>query len=310
MIEFEHKKISVQRQCELIDLLRSSLYYKPRGDDSFDAELMRVLDEEYTKTPFYGVRRMTVRLQKRGYEVGEKRVRHLLRAMGLMAVYPKKRLSLPSPNHKKYPYLLRGVTIERPNQVWSVDITYVRLRKGFAYLVAIMDWFSRYVIAWELSLSLESDFCVETLRRALRSGSPEIFNSDQGTQFTSEDFTGILLCAGIRISMDGRGRVYDNIFVERLWRSVKYEEVYLKDYEGVREAREGLGRYFEFYNGNRPHQSLGYRTPREVYSSEEREVRFGDLSAVTPLRLRLRSVTAEVCGSVVGEGLGIHLKDD
>jgi putative transposase len=309
MIEHCNKEISVQRQCELIGLSRATLYYKPRGGNSLDAELMRVLDEEYTKAPFYGVRRMVVRLQERGYEVGDKRVRRLLRSMGLMAVYPKKRLSLPNVKHKKYPYLLRGVTISRPNQVWSVDITYVRLRKGFAYLVAIMDWYSRYVVAWELSLSLESEFCEEALRRALAEGIPDIFNSDQGTQFTSEDFTGILLRAGIEISMDGRGRVYDNIFVERLWRSVKYEEVYLKDYEGVREAREGLGRYFEFYNGNRPHQSLGYRTPREVYSSVEGRWEDGEGLAVTPLRLRLRSVTARVCGGVVGEGLEIHLKD-
>jgi putative transposase len=309
MIEPDNKEISVQRQCELIGLSRASLYYKPRKDGGFDAEVMRVLDEEYTKTPFYGVRRMVVRVRERGYEVGDKRVRRLLRSMGLMAVYPKKRLSLPNLKDKKYPYLLRGVTVSRPNQVWSVDITYVRLRKGFAYLVAIMDWHSRYVIAWELSLSLESDFCVEALRRALLSGSPEIFNSDQGTQFTSEDFTGILSGAGIRISMDGRGRVYDNIFVERLWRSVKYEEVYLKDYEGVREARESLGRYFDFYNNERPHQALGYRTPREVYSSVEGRWEDGERSAVTRFGLRPTLVTAAVCGSVVGEGLGIHLKD-
>jgi len=298
MIEAHNKEISVLRQCELISLPRSSLYYKSRRDDAFDSELMRVLDEEYTKTPFYGVPRMTFRLRKLGYEVGEKRVRRLLRMMGLMAVYPKKRLSLPNAKHKKYPYLLRGVTIERPNQVWSADITYVRQRRGFAYLVAIMDWHSRYVLAWELSLSLESDFCVEALRRALSKGMPEIFNSDQGTQFTSEDFTGILLNAGIRISMDGRGRVYDNIFNERLWRSVKYEEVYLKDYEGICEARESIGRYFEFYNGERPHQSLGYRTPREVYSGAEGGEEFENLLAVTPLRLRLRSVTALECGGV------------
>lgn len=309
MIEQGNKEISVQRQCELMGLSRASLYYKSRRDGGFDAEVMRVLDEEYTKTPFYGVRRMVVRLQERGYEVGDKRVRRLLRSMGLMAVYPKKRLSLPNAKHKKYPYLLRGVTVSRPNQVWSMDITYVRLRKGFAYLVAIMDWHSRYVIAWELSLSLESDFCVEALRRALAEGNPEVFNSDQGSQFTSEDFTGILLGAGIRVSMDGRGRVYDNIFVERLWRSVKYEEVYLKDYEGVRDARESLGQYFEFYNHERPHQALGYRTPREVHSGEERRREDGEGSAVTRFGLRPTLVTAVVCGEVVGEGLGIHLKD-
>jgi len=309
MIEIGNKNIPVQRQCELIDLPRSSFYYESQKDGMFDSELMRVLDEEYTKTPFYGVPRMTFRLRKLGYKVGKKRVRRLLRSMGLMAVYPKKRLSLSNQNHKKYPYLLRGVEIVRANQVWSVDITYVRLRKGFAYLVAIIDWHSRYVIAWELSLSLESDFCVEALRHALLKGSPEIFNSDQGTQFTSEDFTGILLRAGIRISMDGRGRVYDNIFVERLWRSVKYEEVYLRDYEDVREARESLGRYFEFYNCERPHQALGYRTPQEVYGGKEQEVEFRDLSAVTRFGLRPTLVTAVVGGSEVGEGLGNHLKD-
>jgi putative transposase len=307
MIEPHNKEISVQRQCELLGLSRSTLYYKPHPEDALDSELMRALDEEYTKTPFYGVPRMTFRLRKLGYKVGEKRVRRLLRTMGLMAVYPKKRLSLPNAEHKKYPYLLRGVPIERPNQVWSADITYVRLRKGFAYLVAIMDWHSRYVLSWELSLSLESDFCVEALKRALCAGRPEIFNSDQGTQFTSEDFTGVLLGTGIQISMDGRGRVYDNIFVERLWRSVKYEEVYLKDYEGVREAREELGGYFEFYNGNRPHQALGYRTPREVHSGEERRRKDGEGSAVTRFGLRPTLVTAPGCGSV--KGLGLHLKD-
>jgi putative transposase len=308
MIAPDDKEISVQRQCELLGLARSSLYYKPRGDSSFDAELMRILDKEYTKRPFYGVRRMAVRLKARGYEVGGKRVRRLLRRMGLMAVYPKKRLSLGNEKHKKYPYLLKGVSLERPNQVWSADITYVRLRQGFVYLMAIMDWHSRYVLAWELSLSLESDFCVEALKRALCTGSPEIFNSDQGAQFTSEDFTGVLLGAGIAISMDGRGRVYDNIFVERLWRSVKYEEVYLRDYEGVREARESLGRYFEFYNGERPHQALCYRTPREVHSGEKKEVEMNDFSAVTRFGLRPTLVTAVGFGGE-GEGVGIHLKD-
>ena len=300
MIDTGNKEIPIRRQCELLGLPRSSLYYKAHRDGGFDAELMRVLDEEYTKTPFYGVPRMTFRLRQRGYEVGEKRVRRLLRAMGLMAVYPKKRLSLSAPEHRRYPYLLTGVSVNRPNQVWSVDITYVRLRKGFAYLVAIMDWHSRYVLAWELSLSLESDFCVEALRRALLYGKPEIFNSDQGTQFTSEDFTRILLSAEIQISMDGRGRVYDNIFVERLWRSVKYEEVYLHEYASIAEARECLGKYFEFYNNVRPHQSLDYRTPREVYSppdgGKEGGEGFGDLSAVTRFGLRPTLVTALGCG--------------
>jgi putative transposase len=226
---------------------------------------MRLLDEQYTRCPFYGVRRMTAWLRQQGQRVSEKRVRRLLRKMGLLAIYPKPALSQAAMSAKLYPYLLRGVEIERVNQVWSTDITYIRLLSGFSYLVAIMDWYSRYVLAWELSNSLESSFCVAALERALQQGEPEVFNSDQGAQFTSLVFTERLLQRGISISMDGRGRALDNIFVERLWRNVKYEEVYLKDYRTAPDAIRGLGRYFEFYNYERLHQSLNYKTPVAVY---------------------------------------------
>ncbi len=226
---------------------------------------MRLLDEQYTRAPFYGVRRMAYWLAKQGYGVNVKRVRRLMRRMGLEAIYPKPRLSLPAPGHRIYPYRLRGLKIDRPDQVWGTDIMYIRLRQGFIYLVAILDWFSRYVLAWEVSVSLESAFCVAALDWALGTGCPEIFNSDQGAQFTSEVFTKRLEGCGITISMDGRGRAMDNIFVERLWRSVKYEEVYLKDYEQVPEAVTNLRNYFLFYNHERPHQALGYQTPAAIY---------------------------------------------
>lgn len=226
---------------------------------------MNLLDEQYTRCPFYGVKRMTAWLETQGYYVNEKRVRRLLRTMGLETQYPKPKLSNSNKEHLIYPYLLRGVSIERVNQVWSTDITYIRLLQGFIYLVAIMDWYSRYVLSWELSVSLDSSFCVSTLEDALGESRPEIFNSDQGSQFTSVVFTQKLLEKEIQISMDGRGRAFDNIFVERLWRSVKYEEVYLKEYQNVSQAKEGLKAYFEFYNAQRLHQSLNYRTPESVY---------------------------------------------
>lgn len=245
---------------------RSGYYYEPAGEGDANLKLMRLLDEQYTKTPYYGIRRMTVVLSKAsGHSVNHKRVARLLRLMGLEALYPKPRLSLGEPGHKVYPYLLKGFRAERPNQVWSTDITYIRLRQGFVYLVAVMDWFSRYVLAWEISTTMETSFCLSALDWALRQGMPEIFNSDQGAQFTSLDFTGRLAAAGIRISMDGRGRAFDNIFVERLWRTVKYENVYLHDYESVPAVTEGLAQYFAFYNKERIHQSLGYRTPKSVH---------------------------------------------
>jgi putative transposase len=266
MIDRDDLSLSVSRQCDLLGLARSTLYYEPVEVDPEDLALMRLLDEQYTRTPFYGVRRMTWWLGDEGYGVNPKRVRRLMRTMGLEAVYPKPRLSQSAPGHRIYPYLLRGMTIGRPNQVWSTDITYIRLVRGFVYLVAVLDWYSRYVLAWSVSNTLDSLFCVETLRQALgQHGRPEIFNSDQGVQFTSEAFTGVLESAGVAISMDGRGRALDNVFVERLWRTVKYEEVYLKDYAGVPAAVTGLGAYFDFYNCERPHQALDYRTPQAVY---------------------------------------------
>lgn len=264
-IESTHPEISVFRQCELLGLARSSFYYESQRDDSYNELLMRLIDEQYTRTPFYGVRRMLVWLESMGHPVNHKRVGRLMNVMGLEAIYPKPRTSKAHPKHRKYPYLLDGLEIVRPNQVWATDITYIRMNKGFVYLMAIMDWFSRYVLAWEVSITLETEFCLSALDRALSIAKPEILNSDQGSQFTSDDFTKRLKDEGIAISMDGRGRVFDNIFVERLWRSVKYEEVYLNDYQQVREAKAGLGRYFEFYNNERFHQSLGYKRPVEIY---------------------------------------------
>lgn len=246
-------------------LSRAAYYYEPVAVDELELTLMRLIDEQYTRTPFYGVRRMTAWLKRQGYNVNHKRVRRLMRLMGLEAVYPKPNLSKALRGHKKYPYLLKDMVIERVDQVWSADITYIRLSQGFIYLVAIIDWYSRYVLSWKVSVTMEKEFCMEALEKALRASKPDIFNTDQGVQFTSLEFTGLLDGAGISISMDGRGRALDNIFVERLWRSVKYEEVYLNNYETVREAKERLTEYFHFYNTERLHQSLGYRTPREIY---------------------------------------------
>jgi len=255
----------VARQCALVGLARASYYYRPVGESAEDLALLRLLDEQYTRTPFYGVRRMTWVLRQGGYAVNPKRVRRLLRTLGLSALAPQPGTSRAAPGHRVYPYLLRGLAIERVNQVWSTDITYIRLRNGFVYLAAVLDWHSRYVLSWSLSNSLEVGFCLAVLEAALARGRPEIFNTDQGAQFTSPAFTGRLVSAGVSLSMDGRGRALDNVFVERLWRSVKYEEVYLQDYGGMGDAQRGLGRYFGFYNEERPHQSLGYRTPRGVY---------------------------------------------
>jgi putative transposase len=258
--------LSVVRQCELLDLPRSSFYYTPVPISETDLTLMRRLDEQYTATPFYGSRRMQVALAERGHVVNRKHIQRLMRLMGLEAIGPKPRLSQANPDHRVYPYLLRDVPITHVDQVWSTDITYVRLRHGFVYLVAIMDWFSRYVVAWELSVTVDGQFCLDALQRALATRHPSIFNTDQGAQFTSHAFTGLLRDAGVQISMDGRGRALDNVFVERLWRSVKYEEIYLHDYDSVWAAHRGLDRYFRFYNQARPHQSLDYRTPAAVYA--------------------------------------------
>jgi len=264
-VDREYGEISLRRQCELLGVNRAGLYYQPLGESEENLLLMRLLDEQYTRTPFYGSRRMTAWLETKGFAVNRKRVSRLMAVMGIEAVYPKPGLSRPGEGHKIYPYLLRGVEVARVNQVWSTDITYIRMAQGFVYLVAVMDWFSRYVLSWSLSLTMEIDFCIEALRAALRRGRPEIFNSDQGSQFTSERFSGELQAREIAISMDGRGRCMDNIFIERLWRSLKYEEVYLKDYASVREAREGIERYLRFYNHERLHQSLAYQTPASLY---------------------------------------------
>jgi putative transposase len=264
-IQPKHRRLSVARQCGLLGLARSSYYYQGAPMSPENLLYQRLLDEEYTHHPFYGVPRMTEWLRLKGHAVGFKRVRRLLRSMGLMAIYAKPHLSLNPSAHKRFPYLLKGLAIVRANQVWSTDITYIRLRNGFVYLAAVIDWHSRYVLSWELSISLEADFCIVALERALATQQPEIFNTDQGVQFTSAQFQAPLLTAQVRVSMDGRGRAFDNIFVERLWRSVKYEEVYLKDYRDVGEAKAGLSQYFRFYNEERIHQALDYRTPQSVH---------------------------------------------
>ena len=260
--------VSIQRQCGLAGVARATVYAQrqERPLSADDKVLMDLLDAQYTATPFYGSRRMTAQLRKWGFMVNRKRVQRLMRALGLAGMAPGPNTSRPHPEHKIYPYLLRGLMIDRPGQVWSTDITYIRLLHGFVYLVAIMDWYSRKVLSWRISNTMEAEFCVACLEEALqRYGAPEIFNTDQGSQFTSEAFTGVLQAHDVRISMDGRGRALDNIFVERLWRTVKYEEVYIKGYGKVPELMIGLTAYFEFYNGRRLHQSLGYVTPDQVY---------------------------------------------
>jgi putative transposase len=267
LVEPNHPLISVRRQCELLGLNRSTLYYEPATESEFNLHLMRLLDEYYLKMPFIGVVKMTQLLRSQGYEVNPKRIRRLLRKMGLMALYPKPKTTMPSKAHKIYPYLLRHLEITQVNQVWSSDITYIPMPKGFMYLVAVMDWYSRYVLAWRLSNTLDGSFCLDALRQALEWGKPQIFNTDQGAQFTAHAFTTVLLDAEIQISMDGRGRAFDNIFNERLWRSVKYENVYIHDYDSVSALESGLSDYFYLYNHVRPHQSLEYRTPADYYFS-------------------------------------------
>lgn len=265
LLDFHHPDLSVSQQCTLLSLPRSTAYYPPREADPEDLLLMRLLDEQYLTTPFYGVRRFTNWLREQGYDVGLKRIRRLLHTLGLEAIYPRPHLSHPSPEHRVYPYLLRGLAVVRPDQVWCSDITYIRMRRGFAYLVAVMDWYSRYVLAWRLSNTLDAAFCVDAVAEALRQARPEIFNTDQGSQFTSSEFVRQLNDISVSVSMDGRGRCFDNIFIERLWRSVKCEEVYLHDYADLYEAEKRLGWYFGFYNHERRHQGLGDRTPWTLY---------------------------------------------
>jgi putative transposase len=265
--------LSIRRQCALLSLNRSTAYYEPVPAPDEDLALMRLIDELYTARPIYGSRKMTERLRERGHEVNRKRVQRLMRLMGLVGLQPRRSTSRPHPAHKKYPYLLRGVEIARANQVWAADITYIPMARGFVYLVAIIDWYSRMVLAWRLSNTMDASFCVDALDEALYCyGTPEIFNTDQGSQFTGEDFIGRLERAGVAISMDGKGQWRDNVFVERLWRSLKYEEVYLRAYDGVPEARSGIGDYFAFFNDERPHQALGYSVPSAVYFSSLAEL--------------------------------------
>ena len=258
--------LSIIRQCELLDLPRSTFYHVPEPVSEADLALMKLIDRCHMELPFYGSRRIVDWLGDEGYLVNRKRVQRLMRTMGIVAVYPKKNLSRANQAHRVYPYLLRNLNIDRPNQVWATDITYLPMARGFVYLVAVIDWYSRRVLSWRLSNTLDSQFCVDALEDAIaKYGAPEIFNTDQGSQFTSEEFTGVLKREEIQISMDGKGRWLDNVFVERLWRSVKYEEVYLKAYDNVGHARQSLAAYFKFYNEKRRHQSLDRQTPDSVY---------------------------------------------
>jgi putative transposase len=266
MIEPARADLSVTRQCALVSISRSAFYYQPGGESPFNLTLMRLIDEAFMEWPFYGSRQMARHLRRQGYVVGRKRVRGLMARMGLHPIYQKPRTTVCNPENKKYPYLLRDLAIDRPNQVWCADITYLPMRHGFLYLVAIMDWYSRKVLSWRVSNTMHADFCIEALEEALaKHGRPDIFNTDQGSQFTGADFTCVLINAGVRISMDGRGRWMDNVFIERLWRSIKYECVYLHAFETGSELRAGLARWVTFYNARRPHSVFAGRTPDEVY---------------------------------------------
>lgn len=264
-LDRDNECLSIRRQCMLLGISRSGYYYKSRDMSSEERMILEELDKIYTKWPYYGTRRMSKELLRLGFRAGRKRVRRLMGILGVRAIYPKKRLSIPNKEHKIYPYLIKGVNIGRPGKVWGADITYIKLSHGFVYLVVIIDWFSRYVLSWRISTTLDSDFCVEALKEALSRGKPEYFNTDQGSQFTSNVFTGILKANEIKISMDGKGRVYDNIFVERFWRTLKYEEVYLKSYESIKECKSNIREYLCFYNNERIHQSLDYNTPSEIH---------------------------------------------
>jgi putative transposase len=266
LVEPKHPGLSISRQCLLLDLSRSSWYHEAVGESAVNLTLMRLIDEQFLETPYYGARQMARYLRRRGYWVSRKRVRRLMQKMGLTAIYQKPRTSNPHPQHKIYPYLLKGLDISQPNHVWCADVTYIPMRKGFLYLVAIMDWYSRKVLSWRLSNTLDADFCSEALKEALSThGKPLVFNTDQGSQFTSFEFTQVLKEANVRISMDSKGRWMDNVMIERLWRSLKYECVYLPAFETGSEARKGLERWFRRYNAERPHSSLDDRTPHEAY---------------------------------------------
>jgi putative transposase len=266
MIDPDHPELSIVRQCELVATSRSGFYYQPAGETPLNLELMRLIDRQFLETPWYGSRQMARHLRREGYPVGRKRVRRLMAKMGLEPIYQRPRTTVPHPEHQIYSYLLRDMVIERPNQVWCADITYIPMRRGFLYLVAVMDWASRKVLSWRVSNTMEADFCIEALEEALeRFGKPEIFNTDQGSRFTSPQFTGVLRAAGVRISMDGRGRWMDNVFIERLWRSLKYECIYIHAFESGSALRAGLREWIGYYNARRPHSTLAGRTPDEAY---------------------------------------------
>jgi putative transposase len=272
MIDSNHAKLSIARQCNLVSISRSSYYYQASGETELNLLLMRLIDEQYLKTPVYGARQMARHLRRLGHTVSRKRVRRLMRKMGLAAVYQRPRTTIPMKDHVVYPYLLRDLKIERPDHVWCTDITYIPMPRGFMYLVAVMDWASRKVLAWRLSNTMEVEFCIEALEEALaKYGKPEIFNTDQGSQFTSPEFTGVLKAADVKISMDGKGRWMDNVFIERLWRSLKYECVYLHAFETASEARAGIGRWMTEYNSERPHSTFNGRTPTEVHATRPAE---------------------------------------
>jgi putative transposase len=262
--------LSVVRQCELVSISRSGFYHRPRGDTPLNLELMRLIDAQFLETPWYGSRQMARHLRREGYTVGRKRIRRLMAKMGLAPIYQRPRTTVPHPEHRVFPYLLRDLVIDRPNQVWCADLTYIPMRRGFLYLAAVMDWATRKVLAWRVSNTMDVEFCLEALEEALaRYGRPEIFNTDQGSQFTSPRFTGVLQRAGVRISMDGRGRWIDNVFIERLWRSLKYECVYLHAFETGSEMRAGLTKWIGYYNAGRPHSALAGQTPDEAYEAYE-----------------------------------------
>ena len=266
MIEPGHPALSVVRQCELVSISRSGFYYQPVGETDLNLALMRLIDAQFLETPWYGSRQMASHLRREGYQVGRKRIRRLMAKMGLVPIYQRPRTTVPHPEHRIYPYLLRDMAITRPNQVWCADITYIPMRRGFLYLVAVMDWATRKVLSWRVSNTMDVEFCTAALEEALaRFGRPEIFNTDQGSQFTAPRFTSVLHAAGVKISMDGRGRWMDNVFIERLWRSLKYECVYLHAFETGSELRAGLSRWIGYYNARRPHSTLAGRTPDEAY---------------------------------------------
>jgi putative transposase len=301
LVDRDHREPSIRKQCQLLGLARSGVYRKPPAANDDDLALMRRIDELFTAWPFLGSRRMAVMLRAEGHAINRKRMQRLMRRMGIAALGPKPRTTKPRPGHKIFPYLLRNMTISRPNQVWAADITYIPIGRGFLYLVAVIDWASRAVLAWQVSNTMEVSFCLSALEAALaRFGRPEIFNTDQGSQFTSAAFTGTLAAAGIRISMDGRGRWMDNVFIERLWRSLKYEDIYLKGYADGREARAGIAAWIAFYNARRPHQALANRTPMAVW----REAVAGELSeTAVDMTLRLDNASGSTLTSVSRDAL-------